>query len=37
VGDDAAEAVAGGEQQIEGRRRDPQPGLDAPAPGELGG
>ena len=32
----ARHAVADGEQQVEGGRDDPQAGLDAPAPCELG-
>ena len=35
--DRARQPIAGGEQQIEERRGDAQAGLDAPAPGELGG
>ena len=35
--DGARQPIAGGEQQVEERRGDAQAGLDAPAPGELGG
>ena len=35
--DDARQAVAGGEHEVEQRRGEPDAGLDAAAPGQLGG
>jgi hypothetical protein len=35
--DRARDPIARGEEQVERRRGDAQDGLDAPAPGELGG